>query len=305
MRTSFSDAFLAAALENDRVCIIVADIGPSGSLAVFRDRFPDRYLNVGVAEQIMVGMSAGMAMRGFQPFIYTIATFSLYRPFEFVRDDLCYQNLPVTIVGVGGGVTYANLGATHHAQEDVALAMAIPNLSILAPSDPLEVQAMTKWCAMQRKGPVYLRLGKTGEPLLTEDAAPWQFGKIRRLRDGTQHCIVTYGVITRIALDVAGELESQGISTALVTVPTLKPLDRQGLVELFAEFPKITLIEESAPRGLGLELEALAFRNGYLGKVATFSLRDEFIHLYGTHDELLVTHELSKDAIVERMGLDA
>ena len=101
----------------------------------------------------MIGMTAGMAQRGLKPFAYTIATFTLYRPFEMVRDDLCYQNLPVTIVGIGGGVTYSTLGATHHAQEDVAIASAIPNLSVVAPCDPGEVEAATRWCAAQEPRP--------------------------------------------------------------------------------------------------------------------------------------------------------
>src|SRR5436305_12499472 len=121
--------------------MVVADISPAGSMARFRTEFPARLINTGVAEQIMVGMAAGMAQRGLRPFAYTIATFTLYRPFEMVRDDLCYQNLPVTIVGIGGGVTYSTLGATHHAQEDVSIASAIPNMSVIAACEPAESRA--------------------------------------------------------------------------------------------------------------------------------------------------------------------
>src|SRR5436305_14390563 len=108
--------------------MVVADISPAGSMARFRTEFPARLINTGVAEQIMVGMAAGMAQRGLRPFAYTIATFALYRPFEMVRDDLCYQNLPVTIVGIGGGATYSTLRATHHAHEDIAIPTPTPNL---------------------------------------------------------------------------------------------------------------------------------------------------------------------------------
>jgi len=302
MRNKFSDTFFASSIENDSLCLIVADISPAGSLAKFRERSPERFVNVGVAEQIMVGIAAGLAMRGFQPFIYTIATFSLYRPFEFVRDDLCYQNLPVTIVGIGGGVSYSTLGATHHAQEDVALCMALPNMTVLAPTDPLEVEVMTRWCASQKRGPVYLRMGKAGEPVLTERAEPWEFGKIRRLRHGRDHCIVTYGVITKMAFDVAERLESAGLSTAIVTVPTLKPLDREGLTLLLNEFESISVLEESAPRALGLEMESLAFRNGYSGTLSNFALQDEFIHCYGTHEDLLAAHGLSADRIFNALS---
>ena len=299
MRNKFSDAFYEESVSNDQLCLIVADISPAGSLAKFRERTPQRFVNVGVAEQIMIGIAAGLSMRGFQPFVYTIATFSLYRPFEFVRDDLCYQNLPVTIVGIGGGVSYSTLGATHHAQEDVAIAMAVPNMNILAPCDPLEVEVMTRWCAQQKIGPMYLRLGKAGEPTLTESALDaWEFGKIRRLRSGSDHCIITYGVITKLAVAVADQLAARGTSCEIVTVPTLKPLDRDGLIGVLNRHSNVTVIEESAPRALGLEVEALAFRSGYQGSLRTFALQDEFIHCYGSHDDILAAHGLFLPSIL-------
>src|SRR5712691_7675052 len=160
MRNTFSEALYKAASANPDVYIVVADISPAGSMGKFRDQYPERFINVGVAEQSMIGICAGLALKGCQPFAYTIATFILYRPFEMVRDDLCYQNLPVTIAGIGGGVTYSTLGATHHAQEDVSIACSIPNMNVIAPCDPLETEAATRWCAQQQIGPVYLRLGK-------------------------------------------------------------------------------------------------------------------------------------------------
>src|SRR3954471_15792013 len=138
MRDAFARTLYQVAKKMPNVFIVVADISPAGSMAQFRQEFPERFINVGVAEQSMIGICAGLALRGKKPFAYTIATFSIYRPFEMVRDDLCYQNLPVTVVGIGGGVTYSTLGGTHHAQEDIAVMSAIPNMSILAPCDPLE-----------------------------------------------------------------------------------------------------------------------------------------------------------------------
>ena len=134
----------------------------------------------------MIGICAGLALKGCQPFAYTIATFSLYRPFEMVRDDLGYQNLPVTVVGMGAGVIYSTLGGTHHTMEDIAIAGAIPNMQIVAPCDPAECTEATRWCARQKNGPVYLRIGKAGEPDLTKGAEPWVFGKLRYLRRGTR-----------------------------------------------------------------------------------------------------------------------
>ena len=152
MRNTFADTFYELAREDPRLCVVVADISPAGSMARFREEFPERFINTGVAEQSMIGIAAGMALRGLRPFAYTIATFTLYRPFEFVRSDLCYQDLAVTIVGIGGGVTYSTLGGTHHAQEDVALATAIPNMTVLAPCDPAETRQATEWCARLELG---------------------------------------------------------------------------------------------------------------------------------------------------------
>ena len=133
MRNTFSEALYKAATANPDVYIVVADISPAGSMAKFSQQYPERFINVGVAEQSMIGICAGLALKGCQPFAYTIATFSLYRPFEMVRDDLCYQNLPVTVVGMGAGVIYSTLGGTHHTQEDIAIAGALPNMQIIAP----------------------------------------------------------------------------------------------------------------------------------------------------------------------------
>ena len=152
MRNTFADTFYEAGKKDPRLCVVVADISPAGSIQKFREEFPDRFINTGVAEQIMIGMCAGMALRACSPFAYTIATFTLYRPFEFVRDDLCYQNLPVTVVGIGGGVTYSTLGGTHHAMEDVAIACAIPNMSVIAPCDPAETRAATCGAPSRRAG---------------------------------------------------------------------------------------------------------------------------------------------------------
>jgi len=156
MRNMFAEALYREATENPDIFIVVADISPVGNMAKFRTEYPERFINVGVAEQSMIGICAGLALKGCQPFAYTIATFSLYRPFEIVRDDLCYQNLPVTVVGMGAGVIYSDHGGTHHTMEDIAIAGAIPNMQIVAPCDPAEVAEATRWCARQRNGPVYL-----------------------------------------------------------------------------------------------------------------------------------------------------
>jgi transketolase len=287
MRNIFADTFFEAAQSNERLCTVVADISPAGSMSRFREKFPKRFINTGVAEQVMIGIAAGMALRGLRPFAYTIATFSIFRPYEFVRDDLCYQNLPVTVVGIGGGVTYSTLGATHHALEDVALATTLPNMQVIAPCDP-----------------VYLRLGKAGEPVLTRDAdAPWQFGKLHYLRRGTDFCLLAYGPVTRIACEVAAWLEAQGSSVSVVSAHTLKPLDVAGIRDALARHRRVAVIEEMLPNGgLAGRVKQIAWDAKAGCRIDAFTLKDEFMHIYGSHEELLASNGLSVEAILAELA---
>jgi transketolase len=305
MRNRFADVFYELGKTDSRLCVVVADISPAGSIAKFRNEFPHRFINTGVSEQIMIGMVAGMAQRGLRPFAYTIATFTLYRPFEMVRDDLCYQNLAVTVVGIGGGVTYSTLGATHHAQEDVAIASAVPNLAVVAPCDPAETEAATRWCATQERGPVYLRLGKAGEPDFSKAAPdPWVFGKLRRLREGRDVCILSYGPIMKRAFALAERFEATGKSVAIVSVHTLKPLDRETLVEILRTYAHVIVIEECAPNGsLAMRVKALAWDAKATCRLDTFTLQDAFIHCYGSYDDILDAHGLGVPEVATRLGL--
>jgi transketolase len=303
MRNTFSETLYACARENPDIHIIVADISPAGSMAKFRDEFPERFINVGVAEQVMIGMAAGLALKGCQPFAYTIATFSLYRPFEMVRDDLCYQNLPVTVVGMGSGVVYSTLGGTHHSMEDVAIASALPNMQVLCPCDPLEAIDATRHCATQRKGPVYLKLGKAGEPRVTENAVePFEFGRIRYLTCGRDVCILTYGPMMKQAFEVAARLREKGEGVSVVSVHTLKPLDRAGIAAALSAHKRVLVIEEGVPHGgLASRVQEIAWETKAPCKLKCFTLKDEFIHCYGSHDDLLAAHGITVDAMVQAM----
>ena len=304
MRDAFARTVYDIAQETPNVFVVVADISPASAMAPFLRDHADRFINVGLCEQAMIGASAGLALRGCTVFAYTIATFAIYRPFEQVRDDLCYQNVPVTVVGIGGGVQYSLLGGTHHAQEDIAVMSALPGMSILAPCDPLETAAAT-WACARHSGPVYLRLGKAGEPNLTSEAPePFVFGQVRLIRPGADVAILSYGPIMRLGREVAEQLtDSHGCSPALFSVHTLKPLDTTRLRQIFEEFRYVVVIEEHSERGgLAVMVKALAFDAGARCEVATFSLRDEFIHAYGTHADLLSAHGITVHNIVTRVA---
>ncbi len=305
MRNTFANTFFEAGKQDPRLCVVVADISPAGAMDKFRQTFPQRFVNTGVAEQVMIGMCAGMALRGLRPFAYTIATFTLFRPFEFVRDDLCYHNLPVTIVGIGGGVTYSTLGGTHHAQEDVAIASAIPNMAVIAPCDPAETTAATLWCVKQERGPVYLRLGKAGEPDITSNAADaFEFGKIRYLQRGRDVCIIGYGSILKLGKELAERLERQGKSVSLISAHTVKPFDFDGVAAALASHKQVIVIEEMVPHGgLASRVKEVAWDTRASCRIECFTLRDNFIHNYGSHADLLAAHGLDLKTISVKLGL--
>lgn len=303
MRDTFSRTLYEVAKKKPKVFILAADISPAGSMAPFRKDFPDRFVNVGVAEQTMIGMCAGLAMRGCTAFAYTIATFAIYRPFEQIRDDLCYQNLPVTVVGIGGGVAYSTLGGTHHAQEDIAVMSALPNMAVIAPCDPLETESAT-WACAERTGPTYLRLGKAGEPKLSEQAPdPFVFGKVRFLKPGADVCLISYGPIMKMAFQVAARIEeSTKRSVAIVSAHTLKPLDHEGIAAIVKRFPTVGVIEEHSQQGgLGAQVKQVAWDHGARCRLHTFSLKDEFIHQFGSQADLWNAHGIHPDEICRRI----
>jgi transketolase len=299
MRDTFARAFYTEAQDNSKLFLVVADISPASKISNFKQEFPTRFIDVGVAEQTLIGISAGLALRGYKPFAYTIANFTIYRPFEQVRDDLCYQNLPVTVVGMGAGITYSPLGATHHTLEDVAVMGAIPNMSIIAPCDPLEVTEAVHFAA-RHNGPIYLRLGKSGEPVLT-DCAPdrFRFGRVRQIKVGQDICILSYGPIMKLAADVARRLESEkGLSAALYSVHTLKPLDHDGIADLLMRFPVVVVVEEHVSHGgLGAQVKQLGWDVQAQCKLHTFSLKDAFLHVYGSYDDIRGSHGLTVERI--------
>jgi transketolase len=304
MRDTFARTLYQIAKTKPNVFIVVADISPAGSMGPFREEFPERFVNVGVAEQCMIGVCAGLALRGCTAFAYSIATFSAYRPFEQIRVDLCYQNLPVTVVGIGGGVSYSTLGGTHHAQEDIGVLSALPNMAIVAPCDPLETEAAT-WACASRNGPTYLRLGKSGEPNLTAEAPePFVFGKIRTIKPGKDACILSYGPIMKMALEAATGIETaHGCSVAVVSVHTLKPLDVLGIARLLSQYETVVVVEEHSERGgLAAMVKQVAWDHGARCTLRTFSLKDEFIHEFGSHGDLLRAHGLSETIIREQVA---
>ena len=305
MRNRFANVFYELGKTDPRLIVVVADISPAGSIAKFREDFPDRFINTGVAEQVMIGLCAGMAQRGMRPFAYTIATFTVFRPYEMIRDDLCYQDLPVTIVGIGGGVSYSTLGSTHHAMEDVALMTGLPNMQVIAPCDPAETELATRWLAEHNAHPAYLRLGKAGEPDLTTNAPDkFEIGRIRRLRLGKKVAFLTYGPITKDVLAAADRVaEKTGEAATVVSVHTLKPLDADGIAGILKSYDAVAVVEEHVPHGgLASRVKEIAWDVRASCNLKVFTLQDKFIHTYGSHADVLAAHGLSVDAFASHFG---
>ena len=303
MRNNFAEALYEEGKKDNKICVVVADISPAGSIQKFRNEFPDRFINCGVAEQSMIGIAAGLALKGFKPFCYTIATFTLYRPFEMVRVDLCYQNLPVTIIGMGAGAIYSTLGGTHHTIEDVAVASALPNMTVIAPCDPSEMRDATRWCATKSNGPVYMRLGKVGEPDITENAIDkFEFGKIRYIKKGNDIAIISYGITVKMALDLSEELKKKGKSVSVISCHTIKPLDKLGIKKILNKYQSVYILEEHVPHGgLSSRVKEIASDENTKAELKSFTLKDEFIHFYGSHQELLEKHGLSVKQILKKI----
>ena len=304
MRNNFADVIYEEGKKDNRICVVVADISPAGSIEKFRNEFPDRFINCGVAEQSMIGIAAGLALEGYRPFCYTIATFALFRPFEMIRVDLAYQNLPVTIVGMGAGIIYSTLGSTHHTMEDISVASSIPNMRVICPSDPKEMKLATKWCAKKNSGPVYMRLGKVGEPVLTNTAIDkFSINKIRYIEKGKDLAIITYGTKLKLALELKHKIYLKNkVNASVITCNSIKPIDQKGLVKILRKYKKIIILEEHVPHGgLSSRVKEINSDNKINANIFSFTLKDKFIHFYGSYDELLSKHGLSLDQILNKI----
>lgn len=306
MRNKFADVIYKIGKKNKKISIIVSDISPAGSIEKFRNKFPDRFINCGVAEQSMIGIAAGMAMRGFRPFCYTIATFALYRPFEMIRVDLAYQNLPVTVIGMGAGLIYSTLGSTHQSFEDISISCAIPNMQVLAPCDPLEMQAATMWCAIKNKGPVYMRLGKAGEPTITKNAKEkFLFGRIRYLSKtkSKKLAIISYGTIMSMVFEIAEKLKQHKIDVSIISCHTLKPLDKKGIIRVLKNYENVLIIEENVFLGsLSSIVKTINSDLKFKGtNLINFNCKDKFFHFYGSYRGLLSKHGISKNKIIKKV----
>lgn len=303
MRKTCLDMVYELAKRDERVVFIGSDLGP-GLLDDMKNEMPDRWYMEGVSEQNMIGMAAGLAMEGYIPYVNTIATFITRRCYEQVALDLCLHNLPVRLIGNGGGLVYAPLGPTHLAIEDMAIMRALPNMTVVAPTDADEMRRFMK-TTPDHPGPVYIRLAKGGDEIVSRDADGFQIGRAILLRDPADVLIVATGVMVNRSLAAAEALAEKGIGCGVLNMHTVKPLDTERLLTLASKVRLLVTVEEhTLAGGLGSAVvEALA---DHLGRrqpaVLRLGIPDAFASEYGTQDSLLETYGLQPEGIARRIA---
>lgn len=271
MRDAFIRTLLSLAQADRRIVLLTGDLG-FGVLNEFREKCPEQLINVGVAEQNLAGVGAGMALSGHVVFTYSIGNFPTLRCLEQVRNDICYHGANVKIVTVGGGLAYGALGYTHHAVEDLAVMRALPGLAVVAPGDPVEVERLVPQIAAY-PGPVYLRLGRAGEERLHSENAAVEFGHPTTARTGDDVLLLTVGGMLPVALAAAELLVSEGVESEVVSVHTLSPLDGDEVARLVGRFPLVVTCEEhTVTGGLGGAIAEVVAERGLGPVVRRFGL---------------------------------
>jgi transketolase len=299
MRKTCLDMVYELARRDERIFFIGSDLGV-GTLKQFKAEMPDRFLMEGVSEANVVGMAAGLALEGKIVYVNTIATFLTRRCFEQVALDLCLHKANVRLIGNGGGVVYAPLGPTHEAIEDIAIFRALPRMTIIAPADAEEMRRMMP-TTVDHPGPIYIRLGKGGDPIVTNPNTPFRIDKAIPMREGNDALIVCTGIMLKAALDAATALASKGLSAAVLHAPVVKPFDAETFLELARPVPVVVSVEEhSIIGGLGSTVAELLAETQFESpkRFRRLGLPDVFPDQYGSQASLLKRYDVTAEKLV-------
>jgi len=301
MRTAFRDTLLEELRHDSTIMLLTSDTG-FHVFDDFKQDFPDNYLNAGIAEAAMIGVAAGLAMSGKKVFVYAIAPFVTFRCLEQIRLDLCYQNLPVKIIGVGAGLTYGPAGPTHHAIEDIAVMNCLPNMTVICPGDALETSAAVR-ASMGLAGPCYLRLGKSGEPVVhSGPVLDFAVGKGICLRSGRDLVVIATGNMLATGEEVCRALENHGLQAGLISMPTVKPIDRDLLVKLAENIRLLVTIEEhNLIGGLGAAVADLLMAEELAVRLIKFGIPDCYTDCAGSQEYWRTRYGLTPPQIVSKI----
>ncbi len=299
MRETCLDQVYELAKADPRITFIGSDLGV-GTLRKFKEEMPERFYMEGISEAHLVGMAAGLALEGGIVYANTISTFITRRCFEQVAVDVCLHNLNVRLIGNGGGLVYAPLGPTHLAIEDISILRALPNMTIVAVADAEEMKRLMPQ-TVDYAGPIYIRLGKGYDPIVTSDAVPFRIGKGLHMREGGDVLLVTTGITLKVAQEAAKALAPGGVECAILHMPTIKPFDLELLLDLAGRVRAVIAIEENTILGgLGSAVaEAIAEAGFSPGKkFRRIGIPDVFSDRYGSQANLMDYHGINAGAVV-------
>ncbi|PIE34053.1 1-deoxy-D-xylulose-5-phosphate synthase [candidate division KSB3 bacterium] len=298
MRDAFGQALLNLATEVPEMVVLDADVSSSTKTGLFGQQYPERFFNVGVAEANLIDIAGGMATCGLRPVVSTFALFIALKGADQIRNVTCYNNLPVIFAAGYAGLSDSYDGASHQSITDLAVMRAMPNMTVVVPGDAVEVrQSLAQ--ALRRPGPTYIRMSRNPSPVLFEQNADLEIGKIRKLRDGADLTLAVCGIPTSFAIEAAEQLAQQGTSVDLLEISTLKPLDTDALIHSASKTGRILTVEEhNIYGGMGSAVaEALACR--YPVKMEMIGVQDCFTES-GPYDELMAKYGISTSAIIEK-----
>lgn len=285
MRNAFADELTKLGETDERIVLLSGDIG-NKLFDKFKSVAPSRFFNCGVAEGNMMGVAAGMGLNGLRPVVYTIAPFTTTRCFEQIRVDVCYHEAPVIIVGTGAGLSYSQLGPTHHSLEDIAIMRTLPGMTVFCPCDSMELRSGLR-AALNHNGPVYIRIGKKGEAVFHDTSPDIELGTSITLSEGRDVCILSTGNIMNVVKETARLLEEIGISVRVESVHTVKPIDQSMLRSVFSKFKLVAIAEEHSEIG-GLTSavsEWLLNHRDVRPEIISACAGDSFIHRVGTQSQ--------------------
>ena len=296
-RKTFGEALLEVGERFPQVVALSADSSKGSGMAPFREKFPDRHFEFGIMEQGVIGFASGLATTGKIPFVAAIAPFVTARPFEMFRNDLGYMRQNVKVVGRCAGITYSDLGPTHHSLEDVAIIRTIPGVVVISPGDPVEIKKAT-YAIAEHKGPVYMKIGSPKMPVLFDENHKFEIGKGVVVKDGSDITIMGIGTLFHKAYFAAEILEGQGISVRLVNMHTVKPIDKDLIVKCAKETGKIVTVEEHYTiGGLGSAVAEVLVKE-YPAPVKMIGINDEYVS-NGPYEELLGLYGLQSEQIAK------
>ncbi len=299
LREAYGKELLQIAKENEDIVALDADLSGSTKSCYLGEKYPERFFEMGIAEQNMVSAAAGLSLVGKIPFVNSFAIFATGRPYDQIRQGVALPNLNVKIAGSSCGLSDYGDGATHQAIEDIAIMRSIPNMTVVAPVDSIETRKAVRTIA-DYEGPVYIRVNRSELPVITSEEDSFEIGKVSKIADGEDVTIFANGLMVHQALKAREKLEAKGISARIVNVSTIKPLDVEKIKEYASDVKGVITAEEhNVIGGLGGAItEALSDE---LVKVKIVGVKDKFGQSAGSYEELIEHYELTPESIVKKI----